>query len=146
MVAGREGVDVETLADARLARVSHEPRLRGAEILHGRHLEVGRIALEDIGRRARPFGDRDVVGEIADARGSRAPMRLEDQREAERLRRLHRAQARAGRGGEHPALAVDLLDRVAEPRSRRRRAMACRRLNRPRDELRASGTAARRRE
>ena len=91
MVAGREGVDVETLADPRLARVCHEPRLGGAQILHGRHLDVGGIAFEHISRRARPFGDRDVVGEVVDAGGRRAPVRRQDQRKGERLRRLHGA-------------------------------------------------------
>ena len=71
VVAGREGVNVEALADPRLAQARREPRLRRFEILHRGHLDVGGIAFEHISRRARPFGDRDVVGEVADAGGRR---------------------------------------------------------------------------
>ena len=91
MVAGRECVDVETLADARLVRCACEPRFCGPQILHRGHLGVSRIALEHISGSARPFGDRDVVGEFGDAFGRRAPVGLENEREAKRLWRLHGA-------------------------------------------------------
>ena len=71
-------------------------RASAAEILHGGHLDVGGVAFEHISWRARPFGDRDVVGEVADAGGGGAPMRREDEREAEGLRRLHGPQAERG--------------------------------------------------
>ncbi len=112
VIAGREGVDVETLADADVARRVQQPRLGRAQILHRRHLGVVRVALEDMGRMARPGGDRAVVGQVADAFAARAPMRLEDQIEAEGLRRLHRAQRGAIRRSDDAARAVDLLDRV----------------------------------
>ena len=72
MVAGREGVNIEALADPRLLRSwrGGEPRLRRFEILHGGHLDVGGIVFEHISRRARPFGHRHIVSEIADAGGS----------------------------------------------------------------------------
>ena len=89
VVAGREGVNIEALADPRLARARREPRLGRFEILHGGHLDVGGVAFEHISRRARPFGDRNVVGEIADAGRGGAPMRREDEGEAKGLRRLH---------------------------------------------------------
>ena len=114
MVAGREGVDVETLADPRLARVSHEPRLGGAHILHGRHLEVGGIAFEHIGRRARPFGDRNVVGEIDDAGGRRAPMGRQDEGKANACgvctaRRLARGGVASTRPSGSTCLTVSLI-------------------------------------
>ena len=114
--------------------VCGEPRLGRFEILHGGHLDVEGIAFEHVGRRARPFGDRDVVGEVADAGGRGAPMRREDEGKAEGLRRLHGPQARARRGREHPAVGVDLLDGVAHRRSRRRRAVSLGGFDRPRDE------------
>ena len=115
-------------------KARREPRLGRFEILHGGHLDVGGVAFEHISRRARPFGDRDVVGEIADAGGGGAPMRREDERKAKGLRRLHGSERRARRGREHPAVDVDLLDGVAHRRSGRRRPMALGGLDRPRDE------------
>ena len=97
-------------------------------------LTLSGIAFEHVSRRARPFGDRDVVGEVADAGGRGAPMRREDEGKAEGLRRLHGPQARARRGREHPAVGVDLLDGVAHRRSRRRRAVSLGGFDRPRDE------------
>ena len=58
---------------------------------------------------ARPGGDRGVVGQAVDAGGGGAPVRVEDQREAERLRRLHRAQGGAVGRGDDAAVGVDLL-------------------------------------
>ena len=75
MVAGREGVNVEALADPRFAQARREPRLGCFEILHGGHLDVGGVAFEHISRRARPFGDRHIVSKVADAGGGGAPMR-----------------------------------------------------------------------
>ena len=135
VVAGREGVNVEALADPRLARARREPRLGCAQILHGGHLDVGGVAFEHISRRAGPFGDRDVVGEVADPGGGGAPMRRENEREAEGLRRLHGPQRRARRGRENSALDVDLLDGVAHRRSRRRRPMALGGVDRARNEV-----------
>ena len=128
-------MDVEALADPDLARARHEPGLGGAEILHGGHLDVGRIAFKHVSRRSRPFGDRDVVGEAGDAGGGGAPVRREDQRKGERLRRLHRFQRRARRGRQHPAVGVHLLDGIAHRRPRRGRSVALGRLNRARDEI-----------
>ncbi len=104
------------------------------EILNGGHLDVGRVALEHVSGRARPFGDRDVVGKVSDAGGGGALMRGEDQGQAKRLRRLHRAERRARRGREHPAVDVDLLDGVAHRRSGGSRPVALRGLNRAGDE------------
>ncbi len=133
MVAGREGVNVEALADPRLAQARREPRLGRFEILHGGHLDVGGVAFEHISGRARPFSDRDVVGKVADACGGGAPMRFENQREAEGLRRLHGSQRRSRRRREDSAVDIDLLDRVAHWRSGRRRPMPLGGLDRPRD-------------
>jgi hypothetical protein len=88
MVAGGESVDVEALADPYVGRRVDEPRFGGAEVVHGRHFRVRRVAGEDIGRVSRPSGDGRVVGQTVDAGGGGAPVRLEDQREAKRLRRL----------------------------------------------------------
>ena len=133
-VAGREGVDVEALADPRLARVSPETRLGCDQILHCRHLEVGGVAFEHISRRARPFGDRDIVGEVADAGLGCAPMRRQDQGKAKGLGRLHGPQGRARRRREHPAIGIDLLDGVAHRRPRRRRPVTLRGLDRAGDQ------------
>ena len=143
MVAGREGVDVEPLPDARLARCARDPRFRGAEILHRGHLAVPRIALEHVSRRARPFGDRNVVGHIAGAFGRRPPVGLQNEGETKRLRRLHGAERRARRGCKHAALPVNLFDRVAERRSGRRSAMVFGGADSAGDEL-AGGKGARR--
>ena len=89
MIAGREGVNIEALADPRLAKARGEPRLRRFEILHGGHLDVGGVAFEYIGWRARPFGDRHIVSEIIDASGGGASMGVENERETKGLRRLH---------------------------------------------------------
>ena len=135
MVAGRESMNVETLAYPRFAGACHEPRLRGAEILHGGHLDVGRFAFEHIGWRARPFGDGDVVGQAVDASGGGAPVCGEDQRKGERLRRLHGSQRRAWRRRQHPAVGVHLLDGVAHRRPGRSSAMEFGRLDGAGDEI-----------
>ena len=103
VVAGREGVDVEALADADVSRRVEQPRFGGAEVFHGRHLHVRRIAVEDIGLMSRPGGDRRVVGQAVDAGGGGAPVRVEDQRRsgtpaasAPRARRRGRAWRRRG--------------------------------------------------
>ena len=124
VVAGRKGVNIEALADPGLAEVRREPRLRRVEILHCGHLDVGGIAFEHVSRRARPFGDRDVVSEIADAGRGGAPVGREDEREAKSLRRLHGSQRRARGRREHSTIDVDLFDSVAHRRSGRRRSMA----------------------
>ena len=98
-------------------------------------LKFSRVALEHEGGRARPFGDRDVVGEVADPGRRRRAVRLEDEGKAETLRRLHRPQRRARRGGAHPAVRVDLLDRVAYGHARRRRAVGLGGGDRPGDEF-----------
>ena len=72
----------------------------------------------------RPGGDRRVVGQAVDSCGGGAPMRFEDQRIAERLRRLRRAQSGAVGRGDDAAAGVDLLDRVAERRAGRGGAVA----------------------
>jgi hypothetical protein len=135
VVAGREGVNIEALADPRLAQTRHEARLGRAEIPHGGHLDVGGIAFEHISRRARPFGDRHIVGEVPDASGGGALMRSEDKGKAKRLRRLHCAERRARRGREHPAVHIDLLDGVAHRRSGRGRPVALGGLDRARHEF-----------
>ncbi len=129
VVAGCKGVNVETLADPRLARARREPRLRGFEILHRGHLYVGGIAFEHVSRRARPFGDRDVVSQIADAGCGGAAMGREDERESKGLRRLHGSERRARRGREDSAVDIDLLDGVAHRSSGRRRPMTLGGLN-----------------
>ncbi len=63
---------------------------------------------------AGPGGDSPVVGEVGDPFARRAPVRVENQREAERLRRLDGAQRGAIGRCENPAGRVDLLDRVAQ--------------------------------
>ncbi len=93
VVAGGKAVHVETLADARLARLARQPRFGRAEVRHRGHLEVLRIALEHEGGRARPFGDRHVVGEVADLHPGCTSVRFQNQRETKGLRGLHRPQA-----------------------------------------------------
>ena len=63
---------------------------------------------------ASPFGERRVVGEIRKARPGGAPMRRNDQRKVERLRRLHRAQVTAVERFSHMRRVVDLLDGVGD--------------------------------
>ena len=111
------------------------------EVRHRRHLEVLRVALEDMGRRARPFRDRDVVGEVGDFGLGRAPVGVENEGKAERLRRLHRPQRSARRGREHQVFRVDLLDGVGQLQAGRRRAVRPGRIDRPSDEIgRRKGT------
>src|ERR1700722_12629824 len=86
VIAGREGVNIEALADPRLAKARGEPRLSRFEILHGGHLDVGGVAFEHIGRRARPFGRRHIVSEIIDASGGGASMPLGGERKGKSLR------------------------------------------------------------
>ena len=61
---------------------------------------------------AGPFGERGVVGEVIEFLFGRAPMRIDDQLEAERLRRLHHAQEAAIERLGHDRIAVDLFHRV----------------------------------
>ncbi len=113
VIAGGEGVDVEALADPHVGRRVDEPRFGGAEVVHGRDFHVRRVAVEDIGLMPRPGGDRRVVGEPVNGGGGGAPMRVEDQSVAERLRRLRRAQAGAIGRRDDAAVGVDLFDGVA---------------------------------
>ncbi len=71
-----------------------------------------------------PFGDGGVVGQAVEIGARGAPMSVEDRIETEALRRLHGAQRIARRRGDDQAGFIDLLDRVAQPRSRRRGAVA----------------------
>ena len=93
-VAGREGVHVEPLADADVVAGGVSRASASARSSHRRHLEIVGFAVEHMDGMARGLGDRGVVGEIG-ARG--APVRLEDEIEAEGLRRLHGAQGARGR-------------------------------------------------
>ncbi len=120
MVAGGEGVDVEPLADADVGRLIEQAPLCGAEVVHRRDFHVCRVAVENIGRVARPFGDRRIVGEAVDPGCGGAPMGVEDERVAEGLRRLDCAQGGALGRRDDAALGVDLLDGVAEGRAGRR--------------------------
>ncbi len=134
VVARNEGVDVKTLANAGFAVAPRKPSLSRREIFHSRHLEISAFALEHMSLRARPFCGRHVVREIGDPSRLRPPMGVKNKRKAKRLRGLDRPQRRARRGREHPALAVDLLDRVADPDSWRRRAILLCRVDRAGDE------------
>ena len=74
------------------------------EILRCGHLHVARLALEYRDLQPRPFDQRGIVGKILAPRRGGAPMRVEQGRVGERLRRLHRAQARAvERRGDWPS-------------------------------------------
>ena len=65
MIAGREGVDVEALADARLARYAGIRASAARKSCMVVTLKLAGSPSNTIGRRARPFGDRNVVGEVA---------------------------------------------------------------------------------
>ena len=130
--AGREGVDVETLADPDLGDIRGQPRLGLAQILHRRHFHIIEFAVEDEDGVSSRLGDRRVVGQIG---AGGVAVRLEDQIEAESLRRLNRAKRRAlGRGDDAP-FAVDLFDRVGHRRRGHGGAVEPRRLDRPRDQF-----------
>ena len=62
-VAGAEGVDVEALAGADVARLRREPALGLVQILGRRHLEIRLAAGDEAHGEAGALGDRGVVGE-----------------------------------------------------------------------------------
>ena len=140
-VAFREGVDVETLADAHVGQRRRKPLGGGVEIAHRRHLEIGRLALEHMHRMARRFGDGGVVGHIGARRGA---MRGEDQ---SKRKACGVCTARKPRpvGRADDAVAVDLLDRVGDGGRGDRRAVALRRRRWRGRPARARRRAARRR-
>ena len=95
VIAVAEGVHVEAVAEPQVGEARDAPRLGPGEILGGGQLHVAAFAREHRDLEAGPFGERGVVGEIVAARRRGLAMRVEQRREREGLRRLHRAQARA---------------------------------------------------
>ena len=110
MIAGAEGVHVETLADADIALPRGEQPLGRGEILGGRHLQIVLAAVDDQRREARRLGDCGVVGQLTADGGA---VGGEDRVEVKSLRRLGPPQARSGRPSRRMP-ALDALDRVAE--------------------------------
>ena len=108
VIAVAELVDVEAEAGAHVAERGELGRFGAGEILVGGELHVAGLALERGHLESGPFGQRGIVGEILAAGRLRAPMRLEQGRKAEGLRRLHDAQMRA-------------VERAGDARRRRRR-------------------------
>ena len=65
------------------------------EIFRGGQFHVRRIAFKGRHRQSRPFGERGIVGEIVAAVARGAAVGVENDVEAERLRRLRDPQPRA---------------------------------------------------
>ena len=131
MIAGREGVHIETLSNPEIAEVAHQPRLRAGEIAGLGHFHVAGVPLEYVDRRAGPFGHGGVVRHVVDPGGGGARMGVGDKLELERLRRLHRAQGCSGGRADDGAVGVDLLDRVCNRHAGRAGAMGARAGDRP---------------
>ena len=83
VIAGREGVNVEALTDARLARRAREPRFCGAQILHRGHLDVLRIALEHVCAGA-PAHSATATSSVSSATPSAAARRCASRMSAKR--------------------------------------------------------------
>jgi hypothetical protein len=99
MIAGREGMNVEALADANVAerqqRLAPQPLVGGRHILGACHLGVVGRARDQRHVDAGPFGNRGIVAEACFRRLAGAPMGPRNRIEAEALRRLDRPQAGA---------------------------------------------------
>src|SRR6185369_5909334 len=89
MIASDELMDIKAEAGANIRKRRDLRSLRAREILRGRELHVAGLAFKSCHAMARPFGERGIVGEVLTTGRRRAPMRLEQQVEAEGLRRLH---------------------------------------------------------
>ena len=113
--AGSEGVHVVALSGADVWR--QEARFGGGEIGGRGDLHIGGISGEDMNPMAGPFGDGAVVGQVVDSGHSGAGVGVGDQVEIESLRRLHGAQRRARRRGDHEACRVHLFQRVGGRRA-----------------------------
>ena len=118
-----------------------------SEILGGGELDVAASRPRTVATvMPGPFGERRIVGEIVAACLRGAAMRLEQRRESEGLRRLHRAQA--ARGRRVPAtrpLGIDALERVGDRSAGIAAPVVAAGGDRARDQVRPSRTAAPRR-
>ena len=118
MIAGPERVHVVTEAGAHIG----EGRKLGCpgahEVIRRGELHIGGFALEGADLDAGPFGQRRVIGEVLAPGGARPLMGLQQDREGERLRRLHQAKWRALDRSGHDAGRIDGLDRIGDRKCR----------------------------
>jgi hypothetical protein len=82
------------------------------KIFVGRHFHIPAFAFKHVDALAGPFGKRGIVGKAFETGRSRAPMRLEDQIEAEGLRRLDDAQSGAVKRFGHDRVGVNPFHRI----------------------------------
>ena len=134
VIAVAEGVHVIAGAGPDIAELRGEAGFFADKIFRRRQFHVGRIAFKGRHRQSRPFRKRRVVGEIAAAVARGAAMGLENDVEAERLRRLRDPQPRALRRCFDIAAGVDQLDGVGDRDRGNRRAGAAGGLDRARDQ------------
>ena len=104
---GHQAVGVEAVADAQRRSCADEPRedaLGPGEVLRRRDLAVARRAGHGAHRRAQPLDRHGLVGH-GDAVAERRLVGLDEEREAEALRRLRRAELLAVERLDHEAVA-----------------------------------------
>ncbi len=131
MVARAEGMDVEARGAARNHRPRKAPLGRDQILLRG-DLHVSRIPLKDMDGMASGARHAAIVGEFPP---DRRAVRVEDEREAEGLRRLHGTERRPlRRRGDHAV--ADAHDRVHDQRARHRGPMGGGRIDRGIDQRR----------
>ena len=95
VIAVAEGVHIVTGPGSDIAEPGCETGFLADKIFRCRQFHVRRIAFKCRHRQSRPFRQRRVVGEIAAAFAGGAAVRVENNVESERLRRLRDPQARA---------------------------------------------------
>ena len=128
MIAVGEGVHVEAVAGAHVGKRGELQDFGADKIVVGRQLHVAGFAFEHADAMAGPFGERGIVGEVLEAGGGGAPMRIENEIEGESLRRLHHAQPAAVERFGHHRRGIDLLHGVGDgDRREPRRRQPCRR-------------------
>ena len=114
MIAVAEGMNVVAVSGSDIAEHGAKAGFLADKIFRCRQFHVRRIAFKCRHRQSRPFRKRRVIGEIAAAIARRAAMGVENDIEAERLRRLRDPQPRALRRRFDVSAAVNQLDGIGD--------------------------------
>ncbi len=107
MIARAELVHVKAHAGSNVGKVVTQHRFSSHEIVGSGEFDIRRFAGECGNPKAGPFHQCAIVGEVVAALALRAPMRIEQRREGESLRRLHRAQFVAIDSSQDHAIRID---------------------------------------
>ena len=112
VIAVAKGVHIVAGSGSDIAEHGAETGFFADKIFRGGQFHVRRIAFKGRHRQSRPFRQRRIIGEIAAALARGAAMGVENDIEAERLRRLRDPQPRALRRGLDVSGSIDQLDGV----------------------------------